>query len=324
MEEKKKEFYKKWWFWVCMVIIALIVGLVAMMSIVFIIAISGINEVALKVQAIDSEATLYSSAGGNIVVVEMPNYTDDTKKDKKEDIERIIKNYSYNGGILENYSKFIFITKMDSEGKENYFYSTSVYDLPSMTKVDSESKAYIEFDQSTIDNLESSSSTNETDKNTSTQTPKEQNTTTTTQNQKEQNATTTTQTTKKENTTTTTQTPKEQNTTTTTQNNKQAAPQTTSATLGEKNALSKAKSYLNYSAFSYKGLIEQLEFEGFSNQEATYGADNCGADWKEQAAKKAKSYMSYSSFSKNSLIEQLEFEGFTKEQAQYGATAVGY
>ncbi len=93
---------------------------------------------------------------------------------------------------------------------------------------------------------------------------------------------------------------------------------------GNTNALEKAKSYLNYSAFSYKGLIEQLEFEGFSTEEATYGADNCGADWNEQAVKKAKSYLSYSSFSRSELIEQLEFEGFTAEQAAYGASQNGY
>lgn len=95
-------------------------------------------------------------------------------------------------------------------------------------------------------------------------------------------------------------------------------------TLGEQNALKKAKSYLSYSSFSYKGLIKQLEFEGFSTEESTYAVDNCGADWNEQAAKKAKSYMDYSSFSKSSLIKQLEFEGFTSEQAQYGAKSVGY
>ena len=95
-------------------------------------------------------------------------------------------------------------------------------------------------------------------------------------------------------------------------------------TLGQKNALLKAKSYLAYSSFSYKGLIEQLEYEEFSHEEAVYGADNCGANWNEQAAKKAKSYMDYSSFSKNGLIGQLEYEGFTKEQAQYGASTVGF
>lgn len=95
-------------------------------------------------------------------------------------------------------------------------------------------------------------------------------------------------------------------------------------TLGERNALSKAKDYLAYTSFSHKGLIEQLEYEGFSKEESAYGADNCEADWNEQAAKKAKSYMEYSSFSKSGLIDQLKYEGFTNEQAQYGATAVGY
>lgn len=95
-------------------------------------------------------------------------------------------------------------------------------------------------------------------------------------------------------------------------------------TLGQKNALKRAKSYLSYTSFSYKSLIKQLEYEGYSNEDSIYGADNCGADWNEQAAKKAKSYMDYSSFSKTSLIKQLKYEGFTNEQAEYGASAVGY
>lgn len=95
-------------------------------------------------------------------------------------------------------------------------------------------------------------------------------------------------------------------------------------TLGEKNALQSAKSYLDYSAFSAKGLKEQLEFEGYSSDEAQYAVDHCGADWMEQAALSAKQYMDYSSFSKQALIEQLEFEGFTHEQAEHGAEAVGY
>lgn len=95
-------------------------------------------------------------------------------------------------------------------------------------------------------------------------------------------------------------------------------------TTGQKNALSTAKSYLAYTAFSYSGLIKQLEYEGFSKEEAVYGVDNCGADWKEQAAKMAKSYMNYSSFSRKGLIEQLKYEGFTNEQSEYGASTVGY
>ena len=76
--------------------------------------------------------------------------------------------------------------------------------------------------------------------------------------------------------------------------------------------------------FSYSGLIKQLEFEGYSTAEATYAADNCGANWNEQAAKSAKNYLDIMAFSKKELIEQLEFEGFTHDQAVYGAEANGY
>lgn len=95
-------------------------------------------------------------------------------------------------------------------------------------------------------------------------------------------------------------------------------------TTGEKNALKKANSYLSIMAFSYTGLIEQLEYEGYSTEEATYAVDNCGADWNEQAAKKAESYLDVMSFSKTGLIEQLEYEGFTHDQAVYGVEAAGY
>lgn len=96
------------------------------------------------------------------------------------------------------------------------------------------------------------------------------------------------------------------------------------ATLGELNALRQAKNYLNIMSFSYQGLIDQLEFEGYTSSEATYAVDNCGADWYQQAAKKAKEYLDIMPFSKQELIKQLEFEKFTHDQAVYGAEANGY
>ena len=95
-------------------------------------------------------------------------------------------------------------------------------------------------------------------------------------------------------------------------------------TLGMSNALQKALDYLDYTAFSYSGLIDQLEYEGYTEEEATYAVDNCGADWYEQAVIKAEQYLDYTSFSKSGLIEQLEYEGFTTEQAEYAVEAVGY
>lgn len=90
------------------------------------------------------------------------------------------------------------------------------------------------------------------------------------------------------------------------------------ATSGMKNALKSAKNYLSVMPFSYIGLIEQLEYEGYTESEATYAADNCGADWYEQAVKAAENYLDVMAFSRTGLIEQLEFEGFTHEQAVYG------
>lgn len=95
-------------------------------------------------------------------------------------------------------------------------------------------------------------------------------------------------------------------------------------TIGQKNALKTAESYLAMMSFSKSGLIKQLEFEGYSNDDAVFAVDNCGADWKEQAVKKAKSYLDMMAFSKDGLIKQLEFEGFTNEEAVYGAAANGY
>ena len=94
-------------------------------------------------------------------------------------------------------------------------------------------------------------------------------------------------------------------------------------TKAQENALKSAQSYLRFSAFSRKGLIEQLEYEGYSHDEAVYGVDNVGADWNEQAVKSAESYLKHSAFSRKGLIEQLEYEGFTHEQAVYGVDQNG-
>jgi len=80
---------------------------------------------------------------------------------------------------------------------------------------------------------------------------------------------------------------------------------------------------LNYSAFSRSGLINQLEYEGFSNSDATYGADAVGADWNRQAALKAASYLEYSSFSRSGLVDQLLYEGFSPSEAEYGVSTTG-
>lgn len=103
----------------------------------------------------------------------------------------------------------------------------------------------------------------------------------------------------------------------------EAHPETSSVPYEYQNALTKADDYLRYSSFSYTGLIDQLEYEGCTTEAATYAADNCGADWYEQASKTASDYLRYSAFSYSGLIDQLEYEGFTTEEATYAADNCG-
>ncbi|MCD8212309.1 MAG: Ltp family lipoprotein, partial [Oscillospiraceae bacterium] len=97
-----------------------------------------------------------------------------------------------------------------------------------------------------------------------------------------------------------------------------AAAETTEKT-SIQDAANQADTYLSIMAFSYQGLIDQLEFEGYTTEAATYGADHCGADWNEQAVIKAKDYLEVMPFSYSGLIHQLEYSGFTSEQATCGA-----
>jgi hypothetical protein len=89
------------------------------------------------------------------------------------------------------------------------------------------------------------------------------------------------------------------------------------------NAVRQAKNYLQFEAFSFKGLVGQLKYEGYSTSDATYGASHSGANWMKEAALKARAYLKLQPFSRSGLIGQLEYEGFTPAQALYGARAVG-
>jgi len=96
-----------------------------------------------------------------------------------------------------------------------------------------------------------------------------------------------------------------------------------SLTVSQKNAIRKAEDYLDYTAFSKSGLVEQLEYEGFSNEEATFASENIEVNWREQAVLKAEDYLNYSAFSRSGLIDQLLYDGHSQEDANYAVDQVG-
>ena len=111
------------------------------------------------------------------------------------------------------------------------------------------------------------------------------------------------------------------------------AAETAKGTPSQQNAYDAAVDYLDYSAFSRAGLIEQLSSE-YGSQFPTADAEFAvarleregGVDWNAEAAEAAKDYLDFSSFSRQGLLDQLTSEhgsGFTPEQAAYGVSQTG-
>lgn len=97
----------------------------------------------------------------------------------------------------------------------------------------------------------------------------------------------------------------------------------------QRNAARSARSYLDMSGFSRKGLIHQLSAdagEGYEVADATAAVDSLNVDWNEQAVRSAKQYLEMSGFSCKGLIEQLSSsagEKYSKAEATYGAKQAG-
>jgi hypothetical protein len=106
-------------------------------------------------------------------------------------------------------------------------------------------------------------------------------------------------------------------------------PSRSEISLAMENALESAEDYLDYTAFSRLGLIDQLSSEygeGFDLADATWAVDQLRVDWNEQAVKSGRQYLDFSSFSRQGLIDQLSSqygEQFTVAQATYAVNKIG-
>lgn len=89
-------------------------------------------------------------------------------------------------------------------------------------------------------------------------------------------------------------------------------------------AVEAARKYFDTGNFTYTSLIDKLEQDGYSQEEAEYAADNCGADWNAQAAKEAEALLKDGLLTKEEIVDKLIFKGYTYEQAVYGAEANGF
>ena len=88
------------------------------------------------------------------------------------------------------------------------------------------------------------------------------------------------------------------------------------------NAIESAEAYSNIFAYSKKELIEQLKYDGFSEDIAECAAKSINANWKENCVRSAHSYLEIISYSKEELIHQLDYVGFTAEEIDYAMNKI--
>ena len=99
-----------------------------------------------------------------------------------------------------------------------------------------------------------------------------------------------------------------------------------SATKKEKEAYDSARSYYASTYLSEQGFHEQLEAEGYSDEEIQYALKRLNPDYNKMAVRCAKSYYdSKYAMSAQGLYVALvdEWEGFTSDQAQYAIDHLG-
>lgn len=126
-------------------------------------------------------------------------------------------------------------------------------------------------------------------------------------------------------------------------NNEQATTQTTvskekdnkpkvkivtdeSATQKQKEAYDSARSYYSWSDLSEKGFYEQLEAEGYTDEEIQYALNRLKPDYNKLAVRCAKSYYdSRYAMSAQGIYDELvdDWNGFTSEQAEYAVNNLG-
>lgn len=98
------------------------------------------------------------------------------------------------------------------------------------------------------------------------------------------------------------------------------------ATDKQKDAYDSARDYYAYNHLSEKGFQEQLEFEGYSEEEIQYALKRLNPDYNKMAVRCAKAYYdSKYAMSAQGIYDSLvdEWEGFTPDQAQYAIDHLG-
>ena len=143
--KKEKEFYKKWWFWLILLAIIIVIGFILILVMAFNIVKGDVKDLALEIHKVYKDATVYSSAEGNTIYIELRKW-DNKYSNELGKIINIVKT-KVNNNELSMYNKFVTLAYIKSNGNEEELLVKTVYSLPDFVKDENSSKTYIVFEE---------------------------------------------------------------------------------------------------------------------------------------------------------------------------------
>lgn len=154
--KKQTKLYQKWWFWVCIVLIVCVISSIIIITILInkktvqtisntIKNTSNIYAVAIQIQNIYNDATLYGSAGKKTLILELKNFDSTKNATEYRNIITTIKNHLDNE--LSNYKELVIIQYSDNDKEQKHMLITTTYSLPDF--MEKENKAFISFESYT-------------------------------------------------------------------------------------------------------------------------------------------------------------------------------
>lgn len=143
--KKEKTFYKKWWFWVIILLIVAVIGFTIVMTIAFNIVKGEVGDLAIEIQEIYDDATVYSSAGSNNIVIELKNWSNEYTTQLNQIINAV--KTRINNGELQNYTKLITLAYIESNNKQDALFVKNEYSIPEFIQNEEETREYIIFEE---------------------------------------------------------------------------------------------------------------------------------------------------------------------------------
>lgn len=143
-QKKGKALYNKWWFWLIILGIVLVISFTVIFLKVFNSVFDEVGKLAIEVKSIYEDAVVYTSAEKNTLVIELRNWSNDNTEELNQIVNAVKSRVS--NGELSSYDELVTLSYLESNEKEEVLFIRTSYNIPEFTQ-NGESKEYIDFSE---------------------------------------------------------------------------------------------------------------------------------------------------------------------------------